>query len=163
MLVDELGHGTAQHVAGRRLAAASCTLSIIYAPNKQRTCSSEGMDRELGMWAQRAGATGGIVRADLQQCVATWDTRRFAGVRARLAQYLLIGSNDPRVTRQEVASRWYGTGADKKVEDRLFVCGATPLRRPSWTANPRPKLCFSERRSSKTPTLGETYSKNLNT
>ena len=27
----------------------------------------------------------------------------------------------------------------------------------------RPKLCFTQRRSSKNPTLGETYSKNLNT
>ena len=90
-----------------------------------------------------------------------WDIRHFAGVRARLAHYLPIGSNDPQDMQHEVALRWYGTGADEKVEDRLFVCGATPLRRPSWTANPRPKLCFSERRSSKTPTLGETYSKNL--
>ena len=83
------------------------------------------------MCAQRAGPTGGIVRADLQQCEATWDIRHFAGVRARLAHYLPIGSNDPQDMQHEVALRWYGTGADEKVEDRLFVCGATPLRRPS--------------------------------
>ena len=119
------------------------------------------MDRELGMWSQRAGATGGIVRADLQQCAATWDIRRFAGIRARLAQYLLIRSNDPRDTRQGATLRWYETGADEKLEDRLFVRGATPLRRPSWKAISRPKLRFSERRSSENPMLGETYSKNL--
>ena len=112
------------------------------------------MERELGMCAQRAGPTGGIVRADLQQCEATWDIRHCAGVRARLAHYLPIGSNDPQDMQHEVALRWYGTGADEKVEDLPFVRG---LRRCEG-AHDDPNLRFLTGRS--TP-QGETYSKNL--
>ena len=56
--------------------------------------------------------------------------------------------------QHEVALRWYGTGADEKVEDLPFVRG---LRRCEG-AHDDPNLRFLTGRS--TP-QGETYSKNL--
>ena len=129
-------------------------LRSIYKRNKWRDFSGEGMERELGVWAQCAGATGGIVRVDLQQCAATWDIRHFAGVRAHLAHYLLIGSNDPGDMQHEAALRWYGTGAEEKVEDLPFVRG---LRRCQG-AHDGPNLRFLTLRST---AQSETYSKNL--
>ena len=119
------------------------------------------MGREFMAGTQHSGVTGGIVRAKLWQCGQTPDIRRIGCELGELAAYPQIGSNDPRHTRCRAAPRWIMTGADEKVAGRPSRSSATPLPRRSWKAISRPKLCFTQRRSSKNPTLGETYSKNL--